>query len=216
MQKLIKHKLEDKDKIFFSSDWHNFHDPKWDNPIWKMRGYDSPKESAEDVIFKINLKVGKDDILYYMGDGFLNATDDQVLEWLSKIDCQNIRYIYGNHESQISRIYRKEVKSQYELDDVEIYPLRINNVVFYGNYQEIQVGKKNIVLSHFPIHSFHGMNRNGWCISGHSHNNDPTRNPDYLFGKVLDVGWDWKKDVWSFDEVEKIMSTKETIQEGHH
>ena len=222
MNKLIKHKQEDRAKIFFSSDWHNFHDPKWPIPIWKMRGYSSPQESADDVIAKINSRVGVDDFLYYCGDSFLNATDEQVLEWFGKINCMNIRYIFGNHSSNTYRIYKQQVKEQYGLDDQEVYPIRLMsgdkflNVMFLGNYQEIQVGKQKIVLSHYPIHSFNGMNHSAWCITGHSHNNDPTRNPDYPLGKVLDCGWDWKKDIWSFGEIEDIMSTKEILQEGHH
>jgi calcineurin-like phosphoesterase family protein len=216
MNKIIKHKWEDRNKIFFSSDWHNYHDPKWDVPIWKMRGYSSPQESLDDVVSKINARVKEDDFLYFLGDGFLNATDEQVLEWFSRINCKNINYIYGNHESNIFRIYRRTVLEIYGDPDIEVYPMRFNNVVFLGNYQELQVGKKSVILQHFPIHSWNHMRHSAWMISGHQHNTDKTRNPEYHLGKMLDVSWDYKRDIWSFEEVEDVMSTKDILTVDHH
>jgi calcineurin-like phosphoesterase family protein len=216
MNKIIKHKWEDRNKIFFSSDWHNYHDPKWDIPIWKMRGYNSPQESVDDVVSKINAKVKEDDFLYFLGDGFLNATDEQVLEWFSRINCKNINYIYGNHESNIFRIYRQAVLEKYGDSEIEVYPMRFNNVVFLGNYQEIYIGKKLIVLQHFPIKTWNNNSRNSFHLHGHSHNTDKSRNPEHPMGKCLDCSWDWKKDIWSFEEIEDVMSTKEMQIFDHH
>ncbi len=216
VNKNIKHKWEDRNKIFFSSDWHNYHDPKWDIPIWKMRGYNSPQESVDDVVSKINAKVKEDDFLYFLGDGFLNATDEQVLEWFSRINCKNINYIYGNHESNIFRIYRQAVLEKYGDPEIEVYPMRFNNVVFLGNYQEIYIGKKLIVLQHFPIKTWNNNSRNSFHLHGHSHNTDKSRNPEHPMGKCLDCSWDWKKDIWSFEEIEDVMSTKEMQIFDHH
>jgi calcineurin-like phosphoesterase family protein len=216
VNKNIKHKWEDRNKIFFSSDWHNYHDPKWDIPIWKMRGYNSPQESVDDVVSKINAKVKEDDFLYFLGDGFLNATDEQVLEWFSRINCKNINYIYGNHESNIFRIYRQAVLEKYGDPEIEVYPMRFNNVVFLGNYQEIYIGKKLIVLQHFPIKTWNNNSRNSFHLHGHSHNTDKSRNPEHPMGKCLDCSWDWKKNIWSFEEIEDVMSTKEMQIFDHH
>jgi len=216
VNKNIKHKWEDRNKIFFSSDWHNYHDPKWDIPIWKMRGYNSPQESVDDVVSKINAKVKEDDFLYFLGDGFLNATDEQVLEWFSRINCQNIHTLWGNHSSNTFRIYRQAVLEKYGDPEIEVYPMRFNNVVFLGNYQEIYIGKKLIVLQHFPIKTWNNNSRNSFHLHGHSHNTDKSRNPEHPMGKCLDCSWDWKKDIWSFEEIEDVMSTKEMQIFDHH
>lgn len=217
MKKIIKHKLEDCGKIFFSSDWHNFHDPKsWDTPIWKMRGYSSPEESRNDVIERLNVRVGESDILYYMGDGFLNATDEQCLEWLSQINCRTIYYINGNHESNMSRLYDQECVKQYGIEGVEIYPLRMGNVVFIGNYQEIYIGKQQIICCHYPISSHHNAGRGSWGLSGHTHGNYNETLPRHPISKRLDCSWDIKKDVWSFDEICDVMSTKDIYAPDHH
>lgn len=217
MYKILKFQWNDRHKHFWSSDWHNYHDPKWDVPIWKMRGYKSAEESKEDTVYKINERVGPDDYLWYLGDSFLNASDGDCLGWLSRIKCNNINMLFGNHESNMYRLYKQELKKQYDMEDVELYPLRMNNVVFYGNHLEIRIGKRNIVMNHFPIHSWNSMGgRKSWMLSGHQHNADKTRNPDSPINRCLDVGWDWKKDVWSFDEIEDVMSTKTFVSYDHH
>jgi calcineurin-like phosphoesterase family protein len=216
MNKILKYKYEDQNKHFFSSDWHVFHDPKWEVPIWKMRGYESAEDSAEKILTKINEKVGENDILWFLGDMFLNATDEQCLQWLSRVNCQNIHTLWGNHSSNTFRIYRQAVLEKYGDPEIEVYPMRFNNVVFLGNYQEIYIGKKLIVLQHFPIKTWNNNSRNSFHLHGHSHNTDKSRNPEHPMGKCLDCSWDWKKDIWSFEEIEDVMSTKEMQIFDHH
>lgn len=217
MYRIIKHTWAEKNDIFFCSDPHAFHNPSWDIPLWKSRGYESAEEAAVDKIAKINAKVGPDQTLYCLGDGFLNATDEQCLDWLSQINCKNIRYLFGNHESNMYRLYKQAVKAQYGFDDLEVYPLRMGNVVFYGNHLDVEVGKQKIVLNHFPLHSWNSMGqRKSWMLSGHQHNTDPTRNPDFPTNRCIDVGWDWKRDVWSYAEIEDVMSTKTFQAVDHH
>jgi len=92
--------------------------------------------------------------------------------------------------------------------DVEVYPLPMGNVNFLGNYQEIHIGKQYINMSHFPLRIFHKDSRGAWSLSGHSHLQDEGRRPDAMLQKALDCGWDHKRDVWSFEEIADVMSTK--------
>ena len=216
MYKILKFLWKEKDRHYFTSDWHAFHDPKWEVPIWEARGYLNAQDSAERILDKINSRVGPDDYLWMLGDPFLNATDAMVLNWLKSVKCRNIKMLQGNHESQMFRIYRNEVLRQYNIPNVEIYPLTMDNVEFLGNHQEIYIGKQNIILNHFPLHSWHSNNRGSWMLHGHSHNNDKSRNPDYPYGKSIDCSWDWKNDVWAFAEIEDVMSTKDIVVTDHH
>lgn len=208
MNKILKFRWEDRSKHFWVSDLHTYHDPNWTIPIWEGRGYRNAQECAEHQIQKINERVGPDDILWNLGDNFLNSSDDQCKKWWAAIKCRNIKYIWGNHESCPYRIYKDRVKEQYGLDDVEVYPLTYSNVTFLGNHQEIYIGKQLIVMNHFPLRIWHKDSRSSWNISGHSHLNDDGRRPEAANQKGLDVGWDYKRDVWSFEEIEDIMSTK--------
>jgi calcineurin-like phosphoesterase family protein len=211
MVKILKFPWHDRHRHFFTSDWHIFHDPKWDIPIWKMRGYESAFDASQKILTKINERVLEDDILWCMGDLFLNALDDQCLQWLASVRCQNLKVLWGNHHSNTYRLYKQEIKKLYGFDDLEVYPVRLNNVEFIGNHQEIQIGKKKIILNHFPLRIWNADAKSSWMLSGHSHGKDLGRRPEAEYQKGLDCGWDIKNDVWSFDEVEDVMSTK-TIQ----
>jgi calcineurin-like phosphoesterase family protein len=220
MYNIIKHKFHEKDNIFFTSDWHIFHNPtSWDVPIWKMRGYESPEEHKEDVIAKVNARVNKHSIIYNLGDGFLNAKDDEVLEFLSRIRCE-IRYLWGNHASNMYRLYKQEVEKQYSITGVEVYPLKMGNVTFMGNHLEMFVGNQRIILNHFPLRIWHKNNSKHGSpsihLSGHSHLSDKGRSPNSPLGKAFDLGWDFKKDIWSCNEVMDVMSTKFVETLDHH
>jgi len=217
MNQLIKFKWDEKDNLYFSSDFHYNHKCEtWEVPLWKVRGYDSVEHANESQINQINKSVPENATLFYTGDTALNADEDIVLDLWSRINCKDIRFIYGNHDLIMYRLYKQELKKQYGLEGVELYPLKMNNVTYLGNYAEIQVGKKKITLCHYPIRSWNQAGRGSINLHGHSHNNDPTRNPDYHLGKCLDLSWDWKKDVWTFDQIMDVMSTKEIHVTDHH
>lgn len=217
MYKILKHSWEDRHKLYWASDFHAFHDPlHWKIPLWESRGYRNAHEASEHKIQRINERVPEDGILYFLGDGFLNATDEQCKNWLSRINCKNIRYLWGNHESNMYRLYKQEVLAQFGRDDIEVYPLKMGNVEFCGNHLEIFVGKKRIIMNHFPLRIWHKNGHGSWMLSGHSHLTDKDRRPDAPTGKGVDVGWDWKNDVWTFEELSDIMSTKDTEILDHH
>ena len=217
MYKVEKYQWNEKDRLYFSSDWHIFHDPKsWSSPIWEMRGYLNAIDAAENTLRVINERVDENSILYVLGDGFLNATDDQCLEWLDGIKCKNIKYLWGNHSSNMYRLYREEVLKQFGRSDIEVYPLKIGNVEFIGNHVEITVGKQHIVMNHFPLRIWNKNSRASWNLSGHSHASDIERLPEYPHGKCFDIGIDYKKDVWSFEEIMDVMSTKTVKILDHH
>ncbi len=218
MHKQLRFSQSDKSKLFFTSDWHVFHNPQhWDIPIWEQRGYDNVETHAEDIIQKINSKVKKDDYLFCLGDCFLNASDDQVIQWLDRINCKTIYKLFGNHTSNTFRLYKAELMKQFNRSDIEVYPLQFKNLIFLGNYQEIVVDKQLIILGHFPMRSWNGMGgKKSWNISGHQHNTDETRNPTNDINRCLDVGWDWKNDVWSYTELEEQMMHKKFESVDHH
>lgn len=216
MYKIQKFKWDDRKRHFWSSDLHVFHNPKWNVPIWQMRGYESHLDSAEKILNKINERVGENDVLWYLGDAFLNTNDNSVKEWLSKVKCKNIKYLFGNHESSMYRIYSDTIKKQYNLDNVEIYPVKYKNVEFLGNHQEIKIGKQLIIMNHFSLRTWHSDSKGSWMLSGHSHLTDVVRTPQFPQQKGFDVGWDYKNDVWSFDEIEDVMSTKSIMCLDHN
>lgn len=222
MNKRLKFTTSKEQNIWFSSDWHAYHNPiNWDVPIWRQRGYNSAQKCTNDIILKINKDIKFNDILIYLGDGFLNSTPEQVESFFQRINCQNIYYLWGNHESSTSKIYKKKVLEWFWErnilfdDSLEIYPLRWQNVIFVGNYLELIINKQGIICSHFPFRIWNHVQHLSWALSGHSHYNDKERHINHQEHKALDIGWDGKLAPYSFDEIKKIMNKKSFIRIDH-
>jgi len=224
MNRRLNFRQTEKSKVYFSSDFHLNHNPKWPIPIWKMRGYNSVNEMNDSIIDSINKDIKTDDILWFLGDFCLNTTESQFEEFLSRIFCQNIYCLFGNHNSCVSDAYKKKVKSlitsdvsdentshQLFIDDVEIYPIRHRNLIYCGNYAEITVDGRYFILQHFPMHSWNYMKNGAIHLYGHQHcKNNPVN------GKRMDVGWDRDKRPYSANEIIRNMENIQIISDGGH
>lgn len=198
----------DKD-VYFTSDTHFYH--KLD-VVWAKRGYDSIEDHYQGVIDNINSKVGKDDILIHLGDWGLDITQEQFEDSVRLINCENIYYIFGNHNSRIKSWYRETLNEE----NSEAFPVKYGKISFLGYYHEISYRKQIITLSHFPLYSWNMMNRGSWMIHGHEHGAIFDSSPEGTDGKILDVGIDNFPTPVSFDEVKTIMSNKNIRTVGHH
>ena len=90
MNKMIKFRQTPEQKVYFVSDLHHFHRPKWNVPLHEQRGYASGDEMDEHQISTINEIVRPNDILWHLGDLTLNCNESQFEEFISRINCQNI------------------------------------------------------------------------------------------------------------------------------
>lgn len=224
MNKELRFKQTDAQKVYLTSDWHIFHNPKWSIPIWKMRGFNSLEESNKHIIDSINDTVGVNDILINLGDPTLNCSESQFEELLSQIKCQTVYLLFGNHNSPCWGIYQREVKNFLSsMDDdysatqpsleVEIYPLKYRNIIFVGNYLEFIVDGQYFVASHYPQSSWNHMAKNSIHCHGHIHS---TKETYVQSGKMIDVGFDYHRKPISVDEIKKYMNTISIKHEGHH
>ena len=226
MNKLLKLYQNDKSKVYFTSDTHWNHNPKWPVPLWAMRGYKSVEESNEHIINSINNVVGPDDILFHLGDLTLNCNEEQFDLFIDSLKCKTIYTLWGNHNAPAWKIYNREVNnfvSGYENrsgfcmdDDLEIYPFKYKNLIFIGNYAEVIVDGIYFIMGHYPIYVFNHMAKGAIHLCGHSHYSLPLSQADHPDSKVLDVGWDgWAKPL-SVKEVTDIMMKKQVLAVDHH
>lgn len=225
MLKVLKFKSKDQN-IWFTSDLHWNHNPKWEIPIWKSRGFSSVEESNEFTISKINEVVKEYDILFSLGDLTLNCSEEEFESFIGRINCKNIYSLWGNHPNPMAKIYKREVLNYLtgitndpnSLDEhllyreLEIYPFRYKNIIFIGHHAEIIVDKQYITLNHYPIHIFNHMSGESWCLCGHSHLEFIPSRPHHPTQKLLDVGWDGYLQPLSFKTVSDIMSKKTYVK----
>ena len=225
MNNVLKFKTGPAQNFFFSSDFHLGHSRDW---LYQPRGFNSILEHDEGVIKSINDNVAENDVLFYLGDFCLNATEEQFHKYIDAIKCRNIYMLYGNHNSPVWPIYKREVEYKlaafedgasrclFDDGDVEIYPFRYKNIVFCGNYLEIIIGKQVFVLCHYPIYSFNYQRNNSIMLCGHSHKNCELSNNTKETGRILDTGWDGFKKPLSYVEIMEIMKDKKPVVVDHH
>lgn len=202
-------------KVYISSDFHLGHQRDF---VWKARGYNTWQEHDEGVIEMTNAVVRPNDILIFLGDWSLNTTLAQFNEQLSRIKCQNIFTLWGNHNNpQEKNIFIPGMpKETVRGIAVEKYPFEYRNMVFLPNYVEAILNGQFVVLQHYPIYVWNEMAHGAWMLCGHSHYGCDMTKADAQYGKILDVGWDGHGAPWSMDEIKKVMDAKQFVAVDHH
>jgi calcineurin-like phosphoesterase family protein len=156
--------------VFVTSDTHFGHNKSF---IYEARGYNSVEEHTEKTIEKINTKVKKDDILFHLGDFSLNTSEEQFEKIISKIECQNIHCLFGNHPNPMKKIYRRQISEQFGREDINVTPIKYKNLIFLGNQIDCIIYGKYVVMNHFPLDIWDYMKDGSFMLTGHSHYNYP-------------------------------------------
>lgn len=223
MNRILKFNQTDNSKWYVTTDTHLGHNRDF---IVGARGYKNITDHDNAVIDKINEIVRPNDTLVHLGDWCLNTTRSQFEEQLSRIKCQNIYMLWGNHNNPVWSVYQEAIADElykYETRDgfgmdatIEIYPFKYRNVTFLGNYAEMSVDGHYFVCAHYPIFVFNEMNHGAKHLCGHSHYSLELSQSDNLQSKILDCGWDGHAKPLSLNEVLAIMAKKGTLEVDHH
>jgi calcineurin-like phosphoesterase family protein len=237
MNKELRIREKDDQKVYVTSDTHfGHHINKAQHFIVEKRGFTNVNDMDRTIIDSINERVRPTDILFHLGDFCLNTDENGFNSYLSRINCQNIYHIWGNHNNPPWTVYKNEVHdwmnhnhegyasrkgSDIESFDpmkleVEIYPFRYRNIVFLGNYLEAQINGMKYVMAHYPIYVFNEMKHGVRHLCGHSHGSLPFSTPECSDSKVLDCGWDVHRKPLSVNEILDIMDTKNILRVDHH
>ena len=169
-------------------------------PIDSTRDFQTIEQMNERLIDGINHHVGQDDTLIMLGDVSFGGFDNIGI-FLERLVCHNIHLILGNHDHHIDRNY----------DFVQKRFLSVQH------YLELKINDRDFVLCHYPLQSWHGMNKGVIHLHGHVH---LPENRKFGNGKKMDVGVDGNgMDPYSIDEIIKIMDKRPVAFEmngDHH
>jgi calcineurin-like phosphoesterase family protein len=213
MLKAIKFTDTDKEKLFVTGCTHLKHDPSWDNPIWKLRGYDSEPAMTEGIIAKINEVCRNEDNLLILGDFCLNTKSEEFWALVNRINCK-LWFVRGNHNNPWEK----------ELYDYSIQKFGVEGVNFWwkdkilylGDYVELKWNKQNFKCNHYPYYVFDGMQYGGVSLVSHSHGSCKLSHPDDAQMKQIDCGWDvWRRPI-SFQEIMECAKKKNVAKVDHH
>jgi calcineurin-like phosphoesterase family protein len=154
----------------------------------------------ERLIDGINHHVGQDDTLIMLGDVSFGGFDNIGI-FLERLVCHNIHLILGNHDTSIEK-NRDHVQGRF---------------LSVQHYLELKINDRDFVLCHYPLQSWHGMNKGVIHLHGHVH---LPENRKFGNGKKMDVGVDGNgMDPYSIDEIIKIMDKRPVAFEmngDHH
>lgn len=217
----MKITLKEGQDIYFTSDTHINHKnicrgvSEWvDNPLmgqFRTRDFKNLDQMNSAIIDNINHKVGQDDILVHLGD-FSFGGHQHIPEFRQRILCQNIIFVYGNHDEHI----QKNTGNYQSLFSSVHHYLELEVVKPFHQIFGLTI-RQNFVLCHFPIAS-HNNIRKGWMhLHGHVHS-DKTRKLSP--GKMLDVGMDGNDlTPYSLSEVIRLLRDRPNLslmEHDHH
>jgi len=205
---------EDNSKLFIVADLHLNHSPvKWENPIYKMRGYNSAAEMTTGIIRQINDTCLSTDTLLVIGDFCLNTSPEEFLSLVNRIHPKLV-FLSGNHNSPWHKMYFEFCVEKYGCEAVGVEWL--NKVVYWGDYQLFTWNKQTFCSFHYPMYVFDYMRHGCIALVGHSHNNCELSKPENNLSKQIDCGWDyWKKPI-SFKEIMQCANKKQIFKADHH
>lgn len=195
--------------IWFTSDTHFNHA----NIIkYCDRPFGSVREMDQQIVETFNKYVKPDDTLYHLGDICFDRRKNwlhSARQYLSSINCDNIKIIWGNHD-------QKEARDSQRL-------LTLAHYYYCADFLDTKINGQRITLCHYAMAIWNKSHRNAWHLYGHSH----AGAEDYLDKafpnrKSMDVGVDnayrllGEYRPFSFDEIKGIMNSKTGSKIDHH
>ncbi|MFA5234071.1 MAG: hypothetical protein WC390_06680 [Sulfurimonas sp.] len=225
MLKILKFKGDDKD-FLFSSDAHvNQTCEHWENPLWKMRGYNSVADHRRGFVENWNKISDNTKTCFHVGDEiFQDPSGEEFRKLMHELNYASLYCFQGNHVSGRKPVYEYELKLQFpqvsELG-LEVYPLTWNlsenkKVVFFPEYADVQINGTFLAICHFPLISHSHMQKRSIHIAAHSHNNCALTSREKGVGMRIDVGFDaWKRPI-SLAEIKEHLKNRTVDSRDHH
>jgi len=208
-------------RVFFTSDTHYGHSnivrgtTRWDlsgdTKGQSCRDFDTLEEHNKALVEGINKVVGKDDILYHLGDWSFGGLDN-IWKFRNQLRVDTIHLIFGNHDHHIRN---NKVFSGI----LEALSGKISAKEMFTTTQdvlEVKLNHKHFFMSHYSHQVWNGSHKGIMHCFGHSH--------DTLegIGKSMDVGMDSAKRIlgeyrpFSLEEVTEILDKRPILFIDHH
>jgi len=156
---------------WFTSDTHYNHDAIIRG---HARPFESTQEMDETIIGNVNRFVKKTDTLYHLGD-FAFGSVEKGIKTRSKINCQNVYLIYGNHDEK-NRAFREFRRAFGKGRCHDIFEIRREG--------------RLLVMCHYPMLYSHHWDKGAINLHGHMHG-EGIVNP-------VQCGIDVGVDVWGY------------------
>lgn len=131
--------------IYFTADTHFYYQ---DALIYQNRPFRNVREMNEGIIKNWNDRVSNDDSIYILGD-FADTSYERVEELLKRLNGKKY-IIRGNHDDVLNMVNPK----LYE---------------WIKDYHKLCINQLEIILFHYPIHSWEHKGKKALHFYGHIH-----------------------------------------------
>jgi calcineurin-like phosphoesterase family protein len=186
--------LQPGQQLFFTSDTHYNHKNICRGvTAWRRQDGSIPTDQTRDfktlehmnstIVNNINNKVGQDDILIHLGDWSFGGFE-YIKEFRDRINCKNIYVLYGNHDHHIEN-NRNEIQNIFT-NTFQYAVLEVTKPS-HPILTQSKTTKHEFVLMHYPLTSWHDMNKGRMHLFGHVH---LPKGKNVMGGRAMDVGMD--------------------------
>lgn len=208
---------------YFSSDFHLFHDKDF---VWGARGFSNVAEHTSFIKGGLEA-LPPNSAVVHAGDMFCGCSYEDAENFLLGLQMSQgsrIFHVWGNHESQLKKIYQDHVREftfgTDILDWFEFYPVEFGPLTFVGPDRDFKIGKRIVNVHHFPKVCWDKSHCGRYGLSGHNHGGVPEHSPQGS-SRCLDVGVDNAikyngTPFFSKEDVIEIMKGKKVVSVGHH
>jgi calcineurin-like phosphoesterase family protein len=168
-------KIDKEIDVWITSDTHYNHKnicrgtTSWD-VLDGVRNFSTLEEMNNTIVSSINKCVKENDILIHLGD-FSFGGFQSISEFYNQLNCKNIHYILGNHDTHIET-NRENIQSLFKS-------------VSY--YETLKYCGYTFKLFHYPIQSWDGLGNGVIHLHGHTHLPNERK---FGNGRKMDVGMD--------------------------
>jgi len=206
--------LTGKQKLYFTSDSHYFHEnivrglSSWPEGRG-TRNFDTIEEMNKAVVDGINSVVGENDVLVHLGDWSFGGFD-KIEEFRKRINCKFIYLFTGNHDHHIRNDKNGIRRIFTEVSKLGTLDIRIP----CGKFTK----KLSFECCHHPIASWDGLSKGRIHLHGHTH---LPHNLKINLGRAMDVGADGNNLIpYSLEEILEIMENRDinhlVLPQDHH
>lgn len=159
-------------------------------------GWASVARMNDYLIRRINEFVGKEDILWHLGDFCWSKKKDEeetARKYRERINCRNVFLVAGNHDGPGVRRVFKDCYEHYELN----------------------LESKTLILNHYAMSFWNRSHNRSWMLYGHAHATAEEWLDSHMPGRLsMDVGVDnvfrllGEYRPISFSEISSIFSSR--------
>ena len=208
--KPVKEDTKEQNVLFWGC-LHYGHDPDWNIPLWKNRGYNSCAEHDLGIVNNWNSKANQNTIGFLLGDNiFGHNAEERLKKFFQEIMFKKIYIMPGNHQAGWKQIF--------ESVEENVYTEHGREVIFVPNYLEAVIGGQEIVMSHYPLASWNRQSKGSFMIHSHTHANLYKSEVGKILykAKIIDVGVENCPFPMSLAEIKRKFRDMDNTSFDHH